>query len=172
MTRITGIDRSILRSILRSTLRNLVAAGIMVLLVGRPAVAQTASADESLYDRLGGLEAIALVVNDFMDDFMADPVIMANPAVRERKTAQVAPYIRYQVTTLVCQLTGGPCTYTGMDMGAAHAGLNVSATEWDRMAELFGATLARHGVPERETQELFALVGPTRGDIVVGGNDG
>jgi hemoglobin len=126
--------------------------------------------DKSLYERLGGLQGISLVVSDFVDVFIQDPVIMANPAVKDRKTPDTAPYVKYQVTTMVCQATGGPCEYTGLDMKEAHSGLNVSEKEWDRMVEIFAETLARHNVPERETQELFGILGPTRDDIVVTGN--
>lgn len=127
---------------------------------------QTPSQSASLYERLGGLPAIALVVSDFVDVFIQDPVIIANPAVRERKTRDAAPYVKFQVTSLVCQAAGGPCEYTGMDMREAHADLNVTEEEWDRMVLIFSRTLERHRVPERETQELFAILGPTKADIV------
>jgi hemoglobin len=157
----------------RSTLGiPVVVSALVALLVAPPtALAQDPGLDRPLYERLGGLPAIALVVNDFVDVFVQDPLIMANPEVRERKTADTAPYIKYQVTALVCDLSGGPCDYTGLGMGDAHRGLNVSGAEWDRMVELFAATLERHRVPERETGELFALLGPARDDIVVGAGD-
>jgi hemoglobin len=132
----------------------------------RTADAQSPAAPASLYERLGGLPAISLVVSDFMDVFVQDPVIMGNEAVRQRKTADAAPYITYQVTTLVCEATGGPCSYTGLAMTEAHRGLRVTAGEWDRMVEIFSATLQRHNVGEAETQELFAILGPTRDEIV------
>ena len=129
-----------------------------------------AQADEApLYDRLGGLPAISLAVSEFVDDFIQDPLIMANPAVAEQKTAEAAPYIKFQVTALVCELSGGPCQYTGKDMREAHDGLGVTADEWDRMVEIFVATLDTLEVPETEQQELFDLLGPTRDDIVVAG---
>jgi hemoglobin len=146
--------------------RTLMGSTLLLMLVASPAFAQSAEAEESLYDRLGGLQAIALVVSDFVDVFVADPLIMANPAVRERKTVDTAPYIKFQVTAMTCEATGGPCQYTGLNMRDAHDGLGVTAEEWDRMVELFAQTLERHGVPERETQELFAVLGPTREDIV------
>lgn len=127
--------------------------------------------EQSLYERLGGLQGISLVVSDFVDDFIEDPLIMSNPRVKERKTPDAAPYIKYQVTSMVCQATGGPCEYTGLDMREAHRGLNVSEGEWDRMVEIFAATLQKHNVPERETQELFGLIAPTKDDIVVSGNE-
>jgi hemoglobin len=146
--------------------RTLMGSTLLVMLVASPAFAQSAEAEESLYDRLGGLQAIALVVSDFVDVFVADPLIMANPAVRERKTVDTAPYIKFQVTAMTCEATGGPCQYTGLNMRDAHDGLGVTPEEWERMVELFAQTLERHGVPERETQELFAVLGPTRDDIV------
>jgi hemoglobin len=149
----------------RRTLRT-AAAG--ALLLAAPAALQAQVADDApLYDRLGGLPAIALVVDDFMDEFIADPLILSNPAVRERKSPEAAPFIKFQVTSLVCELSGGPCRYTGPDMRQAHEGLNVSEAEWDRMVEIFAGTLARHRVPERETEELFGLMGPAKADIVV-----
>lgn len=150
--------------------RTLIAGTLLLLWSASPTVAQATEEDPSLYERLGGLQAIALVVSDFVDDFVADPVIMANPVVRERKTADTAPYIKYQVTTLVCDASGGPCAYGGKDMATAHDGLGVTAAEWDRMVEIFAATLEQHGVPDQETQELFALLGPSRDEIVVGGD--
>lgn len=129
--------------------------------------AQQQQEEPTLYERLGGLPAISLAVSEFMDAFMQDPLIFSNPAVKERKTPQVAPLIQYRVTTLMCQVTGGPCTYQGPDLKAAHEGLNVSPEEWDRMVEIFVDTLEQLQVPERETEELLAILGSTRGDIVV-----
>lgn len=132
-----------------------------------PAQAQSSPPENSLYERLGGLPAISLVISDFMEDFAADPLIMANPAVRERKSPENLPYITFQVTTMVCEASGGPCRYTGLELGPAHKGLNVSQAEWDRMAEIFSATLDAHGVPEQEQGELFEILGPAHAEIVV-----
>jgi hemoglobin len=141
------------------------ALALMILASASPVYAE----EEPLYERLGGLPAIALAVSEFVDDFIEDPVIMANPAVEEQKTPQAAPYIKFQVTALVCELTGGPCQYTGVSMEEAHDGLNVTAEEWDRMVEIFVATLDSLEVPEREQGELLELLGETRDDIVVAG---
>jgi hemoglobin len=139
---------------------------VLTLLAGTPVLAQDADQEPSLFDRLGGLQPISLLVDEFVDDFIADPVIMANPAVRERKSPENAPYLKYHLTTILCEATGGPCQYTGVDLRTAHEGLNVTAGEWDRMAEIFGQSLADHRVPEREQEEIFAILGPTRDDIV------
>jgi hemoglobin len=67
---------------------------------------------------------------------------------------------------MVCEVTGGPCSYQGRDMKSAHAHLNITAAEWDQMVVLFKEVLAKHQVPEAETRELLDIVGSTRADIV------
>lgn len=151
-----------------SRLPSVAAAAAFLIFAGSgQAVAQSAADEDSLYDRLGGISGIALVVDDFVDDFVADPLIMANPNTRERKPGEAVPGLKYQLTTIICQSTGGPCEYVGPSLREAHEGLNVSEAEWTRMGELFAATLARHDVREQEQQELFEILGPTKADIVV-----
>jgi len=67
----------------------------------------------------------------------------------------------------VCQATGGPCQYHGREMKESHAHLNITEQDWDRMVTLFKGVLAKHRVPEKETQELLDIIGSTKADIVV-----
>ncbi len=76
-------------------------------------------------------------------------------------------YLKYHVTAQVCQATGGPCQYHGRGMKESHAHLNITESEWERMVTIFNEVLAKHGVPEQETQELLDIVGSTKADIVV-----
>ena len=141
---------------------------ILLTVMLAPAVAaQSEPGGGTLIERLGGISGIALVVDDFVDDFVADPVILANPKTRERKTGEAVPGLKYHLTSIICEASGGPCEYVGPTLREAHKELNVGEAEWDRMVELFSATLARHNVGEREQQELFAILGPTKDDIVV-----
>ena len=123
----------------------------------------------TLYERLGGLPPISVVVSDLLDVVVPDPVLNENPAVDAARDRVPTPYLKYQVTAMVCQATGGPCQYTGRGMKAAHAHLNISGEEWNRFIELFKGVLAKHNVPESESGELLAIVASTRGDIVVSG---
>lgn len=133
------------------------------------AIAQggTEQKQPSLYDRLGGLAPISVVVSDFIDALVPDAVLNANPAIDAARKRVPAPYLKYHVTALVCQATGGPCQYQGRGMKEAHAHLNITEREWDRMVTIFKEVLARHGVPTKETQELLAIVDSTKPDIVV-----
>ncbi len=129
---------------------------------GRPEQKQ-----QSLYDRLGGLAPVSVVVSDFIDALVPDAVLNANPAIDAARKRVPAPYLKYHVTALVCQATGGPCQYQGRTMKEAHAHLNITEREWNRMVTIFKEILAKHNVPAKETEELLAIVSSTKADIVV-----
>jgi len=120
----------------------------------------------SLYQRLGGVYAIASVVDDFIDRIMSDPRLNANPLVDEAHHRVPPPGFKYLVTEMVCWATGGPQTYTGRSMRDSHAHLKITAAEWDAFAEDFVATLDKFAVPSPERDELLTILGSTRGDIV------
>lgn len=140
---------------------------LAALLFGGSQAALAQQASPSLYDRLGGLAPISVVVNDFIDALVVDDVLNANPAIDAARQHVPAPYLKYHVTALVCQATGGPCSYHGREMKPSHAHLNITEPEWQRMVVLFNEVLAKYQVPEQETQELLAIIDSTKADIVV-----
>jgi hemoglobin len=123
--------------------------------------------EKSLYDRLGGLAPISVVVSDFIDALVQDATLNANPAIDAARKRVPPPYLKFHVTALVCQVSSGPCTYQGRSMKDSHAYLNITEREWERMVTIFKEVLAKHRVPAREQQELVDIVGTTKGDIVV-----
>ena len=125
--------------------------------------------EASLYERLGGLPAISVVVSDFIDALVPDEQLNQNPAIAEARERVPAPYLKYHVTAMVCQATGGPCEYHGRDMEESHAHLNITEAEWDRMVVIFLDILASHNVPQAEVDELVAIVGTTKEAIVASG---
>jgi hemoglobin len=134
------------------------------------ASAGSAAADEKpakpLYDRLGGVGPISVVVDEFIDRLMVDDVLNANPAIKAARARVPAPYLKFHVTSMVCQATGGPCKYAGRGMKESHAHLHITDKEWDEMAKVFKAVLDKNKVPAKEQQELFTIVGTTKADIV------
>lgn len=149
------------------SLMNSIALIVFVLVGPTAALAQApGQPPPSLYERLGGLAPISVVVNDFIDVLVPDAVLNANPAIDAARKRVPAAYLKYHVTAMVCQATGGPCTYQGREMKPAHAHLGITDKEWDRMVVLFKQVLAKHKVPAAETQELLAIVGSTRSEIV------
>ncbi|MEH6617268.1 MAG: group 1 truncated hemoglobin [Porticoccus sp.] len=119
-----------------------------------------------LYDRLGGLATISVVISDFIDIIEHDVVFNANPIVGDAMKGVSAPYLKYQMTAFVCQAAGGPCLYRGWDMKESHAHLGIKELEWSRMTALFSEVLITNQVPEKERQELLKMVNSVKADIV------
>jgi len=139
---------------------------IVAALLGALASPAVADDKKSLYDRLGGVGPISVVVDEFINRLVVDDLLNKNPAIKEARDRVPAPYLKFHVTALVCQVTGGPCKYTGRDMKTSHAKLNITDKEWDEMAKVFKDVLDKYKVPAREQQELFTIVGGTKADIV------
>lgn len=144
----------------------MLAASLVTLGVVRPVAAQQAP-DTSLYNRLGGAYAIATVVDDFIERLLVNTTLNANPRINEARARVPKAGLKFHVTALVCQVTGGPCTYTGRSMKAAHAHLNINDEHWQAMLADFRVTLNKFTVPAKEQGELIAIVQSTRPDIVI-----
>ena len=129
-------------------------------------------AEKSLYERLGGVKAVANVVDDFIDRSMRNPTTLGNPAVAEGYKSITGPGIKYLVTEMVCDLTGGPQTYTGKSMLESHAHLGISLSGWNAFVGDLQTSLALFQVPQAEQDELLAIVSSTKDDIVTKGGVG
>src|SRR5262245_17058354 len=121
----------------------------------------------SLYDRLGGAYPIAVVVDAFIERLLVNQTLNTNPAIEKARQQVPKQGLKFHVTTLVCEATGGPCRYVGRSMKDSHKHLNISEGEWQAMAADFKATLDAFKVPAQEQKELVAIVESTKTDIVV-----
>jgi hemoglobin len=122
----------------------------------------------SLYDRLGGVYNIAVVVDELIDRVMTDARLNANPRVDEAHHRVSAAGFKYLVTEMVCWAAGGPQKDTGRSMADSHRDLMITPQEWMAFMDDFGQTLAKFSVPPTEQAELRAIVQSTYADIVVG----
>jgi hemoglobin len=114
----------------------------------------------TLYERLGGSDAITAVVDDFVARCAADARI--NGKFARTDVAR----LKSMLVDQVCMATGGPCVYRGRDMRETHDGMAVTAGEFDALVEDLVATLDQLGVGKGEQDELLAVLGPLRADIV------
>jgi hemoglobin len=114
----------------------------------------------SLYERLGGIEAITAVVDSFVARCAGDHRI--NPKFERTDV----PRLKKMLVDQVCEATGGPCTYAGRDMKETHDGMGVTAGEFDALVGDLVATLDEFNVPKAEQDELLGLLAPMREDIV------
>jgi hemoglobin len=125
---------------------------------------------KSLYDRLGGVYAIATVVDDFIDRIMVDPRLNANPLV-DAAHHHVSPAgFKYLVTEMSCWATGGPQQYSGRSMYDSHAHLKITAEEWVAFMADMDDTFDKFSVPKPERDEFIAIIESTKPDIVLPAN--
>ena len=123
-------------------------------------------AEKTLYERLGGNNAIAMVVDRFSDEIVKNPKLNVNPALRDwNKTGQLAG-LKFMRTLWVCQATGGPFSYTGKDMHEAHKDLHLTSAEFDEVGAEIGRSLDHFKVPEREKNEVLAAIVAHKGEVV------
>jgi hemoglobin len=124
-------------------------------------------AKPSLYDRLGGVYNIAVVVDDLIDRVMVDPRLNANPRVDEAHHRVSAQGFKFLATEMVCWASGGPQHYSGRSMGDAHRHLMITSEEFGSFMDDLQRTLDKFAVPEPDQDELKAIVESTRESIVI-----
>jgi hemoglobin len=153
---------------MRKSVLTLVALGLALAAlapVAPVAAAEPAApaAEKSLYLRLGGYDAIAAVVDDFVPRLATDPQLAPFFAGHSQDTLQ---RIRQHVVDQLCQATGGPCIYTGRDMKTAHHGLGITGAQWDLSVTHLVESLDKYKVPAREKQELLSIASTLKAQIV------
>jgi hemoglobin len=126
-------------------------------------------AAKSLYDRLGGIFAIAAVVDRFSDAIITNPKLNRNPALVEWNTKESAtrlPGLKFMRTLWVAALAGGPFKYTGMPLHDAHTRFALTSEEFDEVGAEIVRALDFYKVPEREKQELVTAYMRSKPDVV------
>jgi hemoglobin len=137
----------------------------LIAVVGLSACATTqeAPAGVSLYKQLGGREGIALVVDDFAANVVADERI--NARFKALKPEQVSTF-KSNLADQICDATGGPCAYVGRDMKTTHKGMNITEGEWNATVEALVKALDKNNVPAGAKTALLGALGPMKPDIV------
>ena len=136
---------------------------VLSLLLTMSATAIAASQEKSLYERVGGYNALAAVVDDFIVRLVTDKQFekfFIGQSTDSKKR------IRQHILDQFCAATGGPCIYTGREMKTSHAGLGITNAEWDAAAKHLVASLDTFKVPEKEKGEILAFVTSLKKDIV------
>jgi len=116
--------------------------------------------DRSLYERLGGNDAIVAVIDDFVARVAGDARINGKFARTD------IPRLKAMLVDQVTDVTGGPATYMGRGMDETHAGMGVTSAEFDALVGDLRETLEELEVPAPEQTELLAILAPLRAEIV------
>lgn len=119
--------------------------------------------NKSLYQRLGGYDALAAVTDDFIGRLASDKdigrfFVGASDDSKKR--------IRQLVLDQLCAATGGPCIYIGRDMKTVHKGLKITEKDWDASVKHLTATLDKFKVPKKEKEEVLGAISSLKKDIV------
>ena len=119
--------------------------------------------EKSLYERLGGYDAISAVANDLLPRLQADSDL--GRFWDHRGQDGVAREKQFLIDFL-CSSAGGPVLYTGRDMEISHKGMGITESDWSAFLEHLNATLDSFSVPQRESSEVVAFIQSTKPDIV------
>ncbi len=156
------------------------AAGAAVLAGAANAQATKTMPEKSLYERLGGVFAIAAVIDHFSDAVVKNPIVGAkskNPQLREWHTKQLGrlPGLKFMRTLWVCNVSGGPYQFTATKPGTtplgleeAHRKLRISPAEFDEVAAELGRTLDFVKVPKREKAEVLKAFAAHKAEVTAG----
>ena len=140
--------------------------------------------DKSLYDRLGGIFAIALVVDHFSDALVKNPIVgqkSKNPQLREWHTKNLKrlPGLKFMRTLWVAQVSGGPFEFeatrpgkTELGLEEAHRDLKITSAEFDEVSAELGRTLDFAKVPKREKDDVLAAFAAHKEEVIAGSQGG
>ena len=123
----------------------------------------TKADERSLYERLGGYDAISAVANDLLPRLMADKSL--GRFWKHRGEDGIAREKQLLIDFL-CSSAGGPVYYTGRDMKLSHRGMGISEADWQAFLGHLVATLDMFRLPEAERSAVLAFVESTKADIV------
>ena len=145
----------------------------LLFLFGIVSACATMEPAPSLYKRLtvvdatgtpqAGRAAIALIVDDFVANLVADPRVSGR--FKSLAPAAVTKF-KSDLSDQICEATGGPCSYLGRDMKATHAGMKITDAEWNATVEDLVKALDKHKIGAKEKSELLGILGPMKGEIV------
>ena len=122
--------------------------------------------EQSLYERIGGVNAITSVVDRFSDQVIKNPKLNVNPTLREWNATGQLPGLKFMRTLWICEAAGGPFTYTGKNMAEAHKDLHLTSEEFDEVGAEIASALDHFKVPEREKQEVLAAIVARKHEVV------
>lgn len=124
---------------------------------------KTETKQKSLYQRLGGYDAIAAVSDDFLDRLGKSKLI---GRFLVGLSDDSKGKLRQHFVEFLCNATGGSCVYMGRDMKTVHKGLGITEEDWTESVKLLVETLDKFKVPDAEKKEVLAAVSSLKGDVV------
>lgn len=137
-----------------------ITAGAIALAGLASASAVRAAGNDGIYLALGAAPGVSALVDDLVARLLADPRM--NPFFRDVDLA----HFRQRLAAQICEVAGGPCRYDGKDMKQAHAGVDITRSDFNALVELLQDTMAARGIPFGVQNRLLARLAPMHRTIV------
>jgi len=119
--------------------------------------------EKTLYERLGGYDAISAVTNDFLPRLRSDSQLgrfwknRGEDGINREKQLLI---------DYLCSSAGGPLLYTGRDNKTSHKGMGINESDWEKFIGHLNATLDNFQLPQQERSDVIAFIESTKADIV------
>jgi hemoglobin len=122
--------------------------------------AQTTPASDALYQELGGKAGISKIVSDFL------PIVLADARIKESFKDADAERLAAMLAEQFCELSGGPCKYSGKDMKSAHENMKITNAQFNALAEDLQLAMEKNNIPSRAQNKLTAKLAPMQRTVV------
>ncbi len=143
------------------TILSILVAAVMLLACSSESPDTSASTEKSLYDRMGGQKKVKAIVEDIWNNHSA------NPIVKDRFADSDPAYVKKRVFEIFAAASGATdVQYNGLDMKAAHKGMNISEMEFNAVVDDVLAACEKHKIAQQERNEVLAILWSVRKDIV------
>lgn len=140
--------------------KGIIVVAVLSMLVSTGAAWAEVAKGKPLYERLGGKDSITAVVDTFVANVGGDKRINGYFASTDLTK------LKRHLVNQICEASGGPCKYTGRTMKQTHAGMGVTDAAFGALVEDLVSALDHHKVGKTEKDELLAVLGPMKADIV------
>jgi hemoglobin len=154
---------------------NLALTGIYIVFLGlglygcshqTPVASTPEPSKPTLYERVGGANNIAMLIDDVIERSYVDEVLNANPYIRESHKRFPKAIYKFNATALACQGMGGPQKYTGRTLKDSHKHLYITEKEWNALIAIFRDSMNSFKVPEDLQSEVIELIESTKSEII------
>jgi len=153
-------------------LRQRIATSLLLLIIVAPLAAQPPGPSpkakivdgKTLYQRVGGYDVVAKVVDAFLPNLQAVLPELRNMVTGLAQASRLRN--RQMIVDQVCMLTGGPCVFVGRPNDVSHQGLQITQEMWDKSQKALADTLDELKIKEPEKSELLAVIDDLKSDII------
>ncbi len=127
---------------------------------------EMATSEPSLYERVGGINNIAVLIDDVIERSYVHPVFVNHPEIHAAHLKFPKAVYKFNATCLASMAMGGPHKYYGRSIADAHQHLDINEKEWNALIQIFNDSMDAFKVPDRERAEVIAILESSKSDVI------